>query len=166
MVMKQPHFFPCTGFFLALILFLSLTIITVDVSLSDSVISPEDVATVVFVTKGNFTKSEKAALNLSQIKDKVVAQLKSAGIHSTLRDQKSGQLLGRFFKIRIHSIFLERQVYFCSAEIIEQHPPDEPRIVWEQTNVVSRAKDVGGVVNDFLEKLLREISVSAKSAPN
>lgn len=148
-------------------------------------ITPDDLAQVLFVVAGTFSDQEKANLHIDTIMADTSTALDRAGIKATIvapeappeaSSEASPQIAAdaspetsletpgaasitasRFLKVRIYSIMLERQVYFCSAKIIKQQPSGEECFVREYSNVVSSADKIREVTADMVNQVLKDV---------
>ncbi|MBW2220670.1 MAG: hypothetical protein JRF40_14460 [Deltaproteobacteria bacterium] len=120
-------------------------------------ISSGDLKELLFAVDGNFSEKEKKALNKQQIIKDIYAKLKNAGLKARIIEKKELIKNNTFIKVRIHSILLERQVYLCSAAIIQRLPSQKECTVKKHSNVTTLAKFVPSLINDLMDQLIRDI---------
>jgi RNA-binding protein YhbY len=120
-------------------------------------ISPADIKEVFFEVAGKFLDQEKKEFNKDQIKKNIVTKLKKEGVTARIVETKKQIKTNTFIKVRIHSIMLERQVYLCSAEIIQRQPSKKDCTVLKHSNVTSLVKYTPSLFNDLIDQLLRDI---------
>jgi len=123
---------------------------------SSNVYSINDLEEVLFVVSGKIIKEEQRSLKAETIKSDIRSALEKAGIEPEIVAEQESINRPRFLKIHIYSIMLERQVYFCSAEIIQQQQPSQKECaVSEYSNIVSRARDVRKIVQGLMVQVVQ-----------
>lgn len=130
---------------------------TPDCHYNKGVISPGDIKEVLFEVAGTFLEQEKKVFNKDRIKQNIANKLKQAGINADIVENKKEVKSTLFIKIRLHSIMLERQVYLCSAEIIQRRPSQKDCSLIKHSNVTSLVKHTPPLINDLIDQLLRDI---------
>jgi len=120
-------------------------------------ISPADINEVFFDVAGEFLDQEKKVFNKDEMKKNIAGKLKKEGITARIVENKAQIKTNTFIKIRVHSIMLERQVYFCSAEIIQRRPSKKDCTLLKHSNVTSLVKYTPSLINDLIDQLLRAI---------
>ena len=120
-------------------------------------ISPIDIKEVLFEVAGDFLEQEQKVFDKDQIKQNIKNKLKQAGINVTIVENIKEVKSNTFIKIRLHSIMLERQVYLCSAEIIQRRPSQKDCSLIKHSNVTSLVKHTPPLINDLIDQLLRDI---------
>jgi len=130
---------------------------TPDCHYKKGAISPADINEVLFDVAGEFLDQEKKVFNKDRIKKNIANKLKKEGITARVVDKKTEIKTNTFIKIRVHSIMLERQVYLCSAEIIQRQPSKKDCTLLKHSNVTSLVKYTPSLINDLIDQLLRDI---------
>ncbi len=123
-----------------------------------SLISADDLSRVLFVVSAKDSQHHEEFSDAGKIKNDIVAMLSEAGISSEIREQKEAVRAKRYLKVHIYSIVLERQVYFCSVEVMRQRPSrEEDCPVLEYSNITSQVSSVRGQVKDLLKQVIGEV---------
>jgi hypothetical protein len=126
-------------------------------AISPNDIKSDDIKELLFSVDGKFFEQEKKDLNKPQLQKDIISKLKKKGINAAIVEKKKLIKNSMYIKVRIHSIMLERQVYLCSAEIIQRLSSKKECTVVKYTNVASLAKQIQPLLSDIINQLLRDI---------